>query len=73
MVSFQSFKELIMAETSIKQNAQELIESLPDSAGWEELMYRIYVREAIESGLADSEAGRVVEVSELRRRFGLPS
>lgn len=61
-----------MPETRIKKDAQELIESLPDSASWEDLMYRIYVREAIESGLADSDAGRVVEVAEIRRRFARP-
>lgn len=60
-----------MREASVKYEAQRLVESLPDHATWEDLMYRIYVRETIEAGLEDSEAGRVVEVSEVRRRFGL--
>ena len=61
-----------MAPTNLKQEAHLLLDSLPEEASWEDLMYRIYVREAIEAGLADSRAGRVVEVSEVRRRFGLP-
>jgi hypothetical protein len=34
-------------------------------------MREIYVRQAIESGLADSEAGRVQDVGTVRARFGL--
>lgn len=62
-----------MAEASIKQQAQRLVEQLPDDASWDDLMYRIYVRQAIEAGLADSEAGRVVDADEVRKRFGLPT
>ena len=34
-------------------------------------MYRIYVRQRIDAGLEDAEAGRVVDVAEVRRQFGL--
>jgi predicted transcriptional regulator len=34
-------------------------------------MYQIYVRETIEAGLADSEAGRVTDVEKVREEFGL--
>jgi hypothetical protein len=34
-------------------------------------MYEIYVRQAIEVGLADSEAGRTLDVQEVRAKFGL--
>jgi hypothetical protein len=56
---------------SIKDEAYELLDSLPDSATWEDLMYRIYVREAIEAGIKDSDQGHTVDVKEVRRRFGL--
>ena len=36
-------------------------------------MYKIYVRKTIESGLADSDAGRVTDVEKVREEFGLPS
>lgn len=55
-----------------KEDAKALIDNLSDSATWEDLMYEIYVREAVEAGLEDSKAGRVKEVSELRKEFGLP-
>lgn len=34
-------------------------------------MYEIYVRQKIESGLADIKAGRVVTDEEMRKAFGL--
>jgi len=55
-----------------KDDARALIDNLPDSATWEDLMYEIYVREVVEAGLEDSKAGRVTEVGELRKEFGLP-
>lgn len=55
-----------------KYDAKSLIDNLPDSATWEDLMYEIYVREVVEAGLEDSKAGRVTEVGELRKEFGLP-
>ena len=38
---------------------------------WDDVMERIYVRQAIEAGRRDVAEGRVVDVSEVRRRFGL--
>jgi hypothetical protein len=35
-------------------------------------MYEIYVREAVEAGLEDSDAARTVDVKEVRAKFGLP-
>jgi hypothetical protein len=55
----------------IKDQAPQLVQSLPANATWDDHMYRIYVRQAIESGLKDADAGRVVDAAEVRRRFGL--
>jgi predicted transcriptional regulator len=60
-----------MQTTNIKQEAHRLIEQLPETATWDDLMYEIYVRQAIEAGLADSEAGRTLDVKEVRAKFGL--
>ncbi len=57
--------------SSIKDNARQLVERLPANATWEDLQYEIYVRQAVESGLADSQAGRTVPIDEARRQFGL--
>jgi len=60
-----------MPTTNIKQEAHRLIEQLPENATWDDLMYEIYVRQTIEAGLADSEAGRTLDVKEVRAKFGL--
>jgi len=60
-----------MATTNIKEAAQKLIEKMPDDSTWDDLMHEIYVRQAIESGLADSQAGRTTSVETLRAEFGL--
>lgn len=60
-----------MKNISVKQEAQRIIEELAEDATWDDLMYRIYVRQAIESGLADSEANQTLDIQEVRARFGL--
>ena len=60
-----------MATTNIKKAARKLIDNLPDDSSWEDLMHEIYVRQSIESGLEDSEAGRTRDVNEVRERYGL--
>ena len=62
-----------MSVTNIKEEAKRLLEKLPDDLTWDDLMHEIYVRQTIEAGLSDSEAGKVVEASDVRKRFGLPS
>ena len=60
-----------MQATNVKQEAHHLVERLPEKATWDDLMYEIYVRQAIEAGLEDSKAGRTVDVKEVRAKFGL--
>ena len=60
-----------MQTIDIKQEAHHLLEKLPENATWDDLMYRIYVRQAIEAGLEDSEAGRTIDVKDVRAKFGL--
>ena len=57
---------------TIRDEARRLVDQLPDDATWEDLLYEIYVVQSIEAGLADSAAGRVVSVAEVRRRLGVP-
>jgi hypothetical protein len=59
-------------ERDLKEEAKRLIDSLPSLSSWEQLMYEIYVREAIEMGLADSNEGRKTPVGDVRAEFGLP-
>lgn len=59
--------------SSIKKEAVRLVEQLPDDATWEDLLYEIYVRQAVEAGLKDCREGRTLAVAEVRRRLGLPT
>ncbi|MCH8957265.1 hypothetical protein IIA28_18415 [candidate division KSB1 bacterium] len=60
-----------MESANIKDEARRLIEELPEEATWDELMYKIYVRQAIEAGVKDSKAGRTIDVKDVRAKFGL--
>jgi len=62
-----------METANIKEEARRLIDRLPENATWDDLMYEIYVRLAIEAGLADSEASRITSVEAVRAQFGLPT
>ncbi len=62
-----------MQTESIKEQAHRLVDNLPDGATWEDVMHRIYVRQAIDAGIKDSDAGRTIDVEEVRKRFDLPA
>ncbi len=51
----------------VKSAARDLVDSLPNGATWDDLMYRVYVRQAIDAGRHDAAEGRLVEVAEVRR------
>lgn len=60
-----------MAEPLRKDQAHEMVDRMPDGATWDDLIREIYVRQVIEQGLADSDAGRTADVADVRRRYGL--
>ena len=60
-----------MPTTNVKQEAHRLVEQLPDNATWDDLMYEIYVWQAIEAGVIESDAGRTLDGKEVRAKFGL--
>jgi predicted transcriptional regulator len=60
-----------MSSVNVKEEARRLIDKLPEDMTWDDLMREIYVRQSIEAGLADSEAGRTMDVDEVRAKFGL--
>ncbi len=60
-----------MGTTNIKEEARRLIDKLPEESTWDDLMYEIYVRQVVESGLEDSRAGRTTDVEQVREKFGL--
>ncbi len=56
-------------ETGIKEAVQSVVKSLPDDVSWDQIHYHLYVRQQIEAGLADSDAGRTISNEEMRRRL----
>ncbi len=61
-----------MGRMMSKQEAKRLVDLMPENATWDDLIHEIYVREVIEQGLADSKAGKTVDVREVRAKYGLP-
>ena len=56
---------------SIKSRAMKLVREMPENSSWDELMYRIYVRQKIEAGLADMEAGKTHSHETVCKEFGV--
>lgn len=61
-----------VSSPNFKQRAHTLVDQLPDTANWKDLAYEASVMEDIEEGLRDSDAGRVTDNADVRKRFGLP-
>jgi hypothetical protein len=62
-----------MSTLIAKNDAHKIIDKMPENSTWDDLIHEIYVRQVIEKGLADSHAGRMLEVHEVRKKYGLPS
>ncbi len=52
-----------------KVEVQRILEKLPDDATLEDIQYHIYVRQKIEAGVADIEAGRVLSQDQVEAQF----
>lgn len=52
-----------------KEEVRRILELLPDDVSLEDIQYRIYVRQKIESGLKDVEADRTIPEEEFRARM----
>lgn len=55
--------------TVFKQEAHNLVDALPDTASWEELIYQAALHRAIERGLAEADAGKLIPVEELLKEY----
>jgi predicted transcriptional regulator len=53
----------------VKEEAKKLIDKLPDSATWDDIMYEFYVKQKITTGLKAAEEGRVVSHEEAKKRL----
>lgn len=56
-----------------KSDIHRIVDELPDDATFDDLIHRLYVIECIEQGLEAGKQGRVVDVKDVRKSFGLSS
>lgn len=57
--------------SEIKEAAKRLIDNLPDTATWEDIMYELYVKNKIDEALKAVGEGRVVDHEDVKKKFGL--
>ena len=57
------------AAMTVKEQAQALVEELPNDATWDDVMYQLYVRQKIALGIRAGEEGRVQSHEEVKRKF----
>ncbi len=55
--------------SAVKEEAIKIVENLSESEDWEDLMYKIYVRESIEKGLNDIDNGNILSESQFENRL----
>ena len=51
-----------------KDEVRRILDALPDDATLEDIQYRIYVRQAIDTGLRDIAEGRTLSQEEVEQR-----
>ncbi|MEI6901151.1 MAG: hypothetical protein WCL00_14840 [Bacteroidota bacterium] len=54
---------------AVKEQAQKIIDKLPDNANWKAIIYSLYVREKIEKGVEDVRNAHVIPHEEVIQRF----
>jgi hypothetical protein len=54
-----------------KQEAHKLVDQLPDSASWDDLIYQAALHRAVERGMAQADAGELIPVEELLKDYVL--
>ena len=54
---------------TIKQQALDAINHLPDNAKCEDIMYTLYIIDGINKGLKDVEQGNVVSHEDIKKEF----
>lgn len=55
--------------SSAKETVRQLLDQPQDDVSIEDIQYHLYVRQKIERGLADADAGRAISQEELEKRL----
>ena len=54
---------------NLKQQAHQLIDQLPDTATWDDVVYQLAVRRSVEKGLAQADAGLLIPAEDLLKEL----
>ncbi len=57
--------------TRVKDQARAIVDALPETATWQDVLYALELRSDIESGLRDANADRVTDSDGLLEEYGL--
>ncbi len=53
----------------LKDEAKKIIEDLPENATWDDLMYQLYVKKRVETGIKEIENGETLSHEEVKKRL----
>ena len=51
------------------EEAKKLLDSLPDQASWDDIMYEMYVKKKIDEGLKAADEGKLISHEDVKKRF----
>ncbi|WP_413935763.1 hypothetical protein [Nitrospira sp. BLG_1] len=54
---------------TVKKQALDMVKKLPEKATWDDIMYEIFVRKKIETGIHAADDGRLVPHEVVKKRF----
>jgi len=55
--------------SAVKQEAQEMIQNLPDNCTYEDIQYHLYVVEKIKNGISRADNGEVFSHQDAKQRM----
>ena len=53
----------------VREEAKKLLDTLPDQASWDDIMYEMYVKKKIEEGLKAADEGKLISHEDVKKRF----
>ena len=60
-----------LSRMNIREEAHRLVDALKEDSTWDDLMYEIYIRQMVETGIKDLDEGRVHDSDAIRAQFNL--
>ncbi len=53
----------------VKDEARRILDTIPDDATWEDIMYHFYVQKKVDDAIRAGETGDVISQEEMERQF----